>query len=438
MAYKELIKNFDNIRDYMRDFYVYGFKSRDEYTKKSARSYDNERRRIESWLGTYMDSGRSSAGKNQFLSIDSRESRHNPLYKAWKTKTFTDRGIALHFWLFDILPDASVYLSLNEIVERLDEYRMQFDESKPFDESTVRKKLKEYVEEGIIVTEKRGRTVFYRRADDCGVIDPHVLDLASEIMPCGVIGSFLLDKAEPHQECFAFKHHYITGTMDSEILCQLLEAMQAKCSVIMQTTNRKHDRMWENRVIPLRIMISVQNGRQYLMAYTPKDDGITAFRLDNIISVRMGAVSEQFDERRRELDEMLPHMWGISTQSRSGRHTNMKHVSFTVVYGDDESYIPKRLEREKRCGTVEHLDEHHSRFTAEVYDASELISWMRTFICRITEVEFSDEKLERRFKKDIRDMYKLYGIEGDSIENAGMEGSEIERAAMEGGDADAV
>lgn len=51
MAYSELIKNFDRIRDYMRQFYVYGFKSRTEYDKKSTRSYDNERRRIESWLG---------------------------------------------------------------------------------------------------------------------------------------------------------------------------------------------------------------------------------------------------------------------------------------------------------------------------------------------------------------------------------------------------
>lgn len=40
MAYSELIKNFNKIRDYMRDFYVYGFKSRDDYTKKSTRSYD--------------------------------------------------------------------------------------------------------------------------------------------------------------------------------------------------------------------------------------------------------------------------------------------------------------------------------------------------------------------------------------------------------------
>ena len=37
MAYSELIKNFDRIRDYMRQFYIYGFKSRTEYDKKSAR-----------------------------------------------------------------------------------------------------------------------------------------------------------------------------------------------------------------------------------------------------------------------------------------------------------------------------------------------------------------------------------------------------------------
>ena len=30
MAYRELIKNFARIRSYMRELYVYGFKSREE------------------------------------------------------------------------------------------------------------------------------------------------------------------------------------------------------------------------------------------------------------------------------------------------------------------------------------------------------------------------------------------------------------------------
>ena len=108
MAYSELIKNFNRIREYMRDFYVYGFKNRDEFTQKSARSYDDERRRLESWLGDYMKFHHTVDGKNIFLSIDSRVSRHNPLYNAWKTKSFTDGDITLHFIIMDILADAEV------------------------------------------------------------------------------------------------------------------------------------------------------------------------------------------------------------------------------------------------------------------------------------------------------------------------------------------
>ena len=48
MAYKELIEDFNRIRSYMREFYVYGLKSREKYTEKSGRSYDDEHRRLES------------------------------------------------------------------------------------------------------------------------------------------------------------------------------------------------------------------------------------------------------------------------------------------------------------------------------------------------------------------------------------------------------
>ena len=102
-TYNELIKNFEKIRAYMRDFYVYGFKSRDEYHAKSARSYDDERRRIESWLGDYMSFIRTPEGKNVFISIDSRTIRHNPFYKALKAKSFTDGDITLHFIIWEKL-----------------------------------------------------------------------------------------------------------------------------------------------------------------------------------------------------------------------------------------------------------------------------------------------------------------------------------------------
>lgn len=108
MSYRELIKNFKRIRAYMREFFVYGFKSRDEYDALSPRSYDNERRRIDSWLGEYMAFHQNAAGKRFFILVDSREIPHNPLYRAFKTKSFTDKAIALHFYLMDILADGRV------------------------------------------------------------------------------------------------------------------------------------------------------------------------------------------------------------------------------------------------------------------------------------------------------------------------------------------
>lgn len=409
MAYSELIKNFNKIRDYMRDFYVYGFKSRDDYTKKSARSYDNEKRRIESWLGDYMKFRQTADGKNVFLSIDSKVSRHNPLYKAWKTKSFTDGDIALHFLIMDILEDGQE-LSLVDIATQVDEYLAAFENARVFDASTIRKKLNEYVKEGLLVSRKNGKTMLYRRTDAFEMPSADILDFFSETAPCGVIGSFLEDRTDEIADRFAFKHHYITGAMDSEVRCMILEAIHEKRNITVELMNRKKDRMTETDVVPLRVMISVQSGRQYMMAYNPHFKRISAYRLDNIVTVKSGEPADRFDELRVKLDGMQQHMWGVATDSPSGNR--MEHIEFTVQYDDGEQHIPKRLEREKRIGQLEYIDEHTCRFSADVYDASELIPWIRTFICRITDISISNKVLEIQFKEDLRTMYEMYGLEG--------------------------
>ncbi|MDO4482735.1 MAG: WYL domain-containing protein, partial [Bacillota bacterium] len=312
MAYSELIKNFNRVRDYMREFYIYGFKSREEFTRKSARSYDDERRRLESWLGEYMGFRQTSDGKNVFISIDSRLSNHNPLYKGCKTKSFTDGDITLHFILFDILSAPEISMSLREITAEVDEILSAFDEPRCFDESTVRKKLKEYVSEGLITAEKKGKVIYYSRAADVRPCGTDCLDFFSEVAPCGVVGSYLLDRIDDHESHFAFKHHYITGAMDSEILYYLFIAMREKRSIALETINRRKDIITENHVVPLKVFISVQNGRQYLMAYAPRFNRITSFRIDNILSVKIDDECQEFDGWREKLQYMQPHMWGVS------------------------------------------------------------------------------------------------------------------------------
>lgn len=413
MAYSELIKNFNKIRDYMRDFYIYGFKSREEYTRKSARSYDDERRRIESWLGDYMQFRQTADGKNVFISIDSRVTKHNPLYKAWKAKSFTDGDITLHFILMDILSRADRALPLGDIVEQIDDYFFEFENSRMFDITTVRKKLKEYIKEGIVKTYKKGKAFEYRMADIDELPDMDILDFFSEVAPCGVIGSYLLDKSDKTSNNFAFKHHYITSAMDSEVVYNIFLAMSEKRNITIESTNKNKDKIIENYVVPLKLMVSVQSGRQYLMAYVHRYKRIIAYRTDNIVKVKIDDINENFDNLREKLRNMMPHMWGISTDSFSG--DRMEHVEFTVHYDDGERHIRRRLEREKRCGRVEHIDNNTSKFSADIYDANEIVPWIRTFICRITDLSFSNKKVEGQFKSDMEEMYQMYGIEGGDL-----------------------
>ncbi len=83
---------------------------------------------------------------------------------------------------------------------------------------------------------------------------------------------------------------------------------------------------------------------------------------------------------------------------------------FIIKIGKHEDYIVQRLEREKRVGRVEKIDDNTYRFVADVYDTSEMIPWIRTFICRIVQMNFSNRTVENRFKEDLKAMYKMYGI----------------------------
>ncbi len=415
MAYSELVKDFNKIREYMREFYVYGFKSREEFTQKSARAYDDERRRIESWLQDYMSFKMDNEGKRIFISIDSRVSKHNPLYRAWKTKSFTDKEITLHFILFDILNSVEERFTLKEILNRIYEYTSEFEKPLNFDESTVRKKLNEYAAEGLVTIEKEGKTSFYKKSGDSPDLDVNVLDFFSEVAPCGVVGSYILDKVSvtrPHEEIMSFKHHYITSAMDSEVLYNILLALSDNKSITIESINRNKEIIVKKNTIPLKIFISTQSGRQYLMAYVTSSKRVHAFRLDNIISVEAEDVVPDIDKYKDILTHMMPHIWGVSTDATPGNR--YEHVEFTVSYGKKEAYIPQRLMREKRCGTVTDLGNGRCRFEADVFDSNELLPWIRTFICRITDISFSNKNVEARFLSDLKKMYAMYGLEETS------------------------
>lgn len=408
MAYSELIKNFDRIRDYMRQFYVYGFKSRNEYDKKSARSYDNERRRIESWLGDFMSFRQTADGKNVFLSVDSRSIPRNPLYNAFKAKSFTTGDVTFHFYVLDLLQDGSAY-NAQEIVNLFSEkYLCHFGTGWEPDISTVRKKLKEYVSLGLLKSEKHGRELVFSRNDSPITLSAWADTLAffAEADPLGVVGSFLLDKLETVPDYFQFKHHYILHTLDSQLLLQLLTAIGEHHRIKLTNASiRSAAGKVVHTVYPLKIFISTQGGRQYLLCYHFRFRKLMFFRMDYIHAVELLDPEPDYERYASYFEKFQSHLWGTS----GGTGFNVDHLEMTVYYGPNEDFIPKRLEREKRNGTVEILDDHTCRYTTDVYDASELIPWLRTFIGRIVKLECSDNTVVERFWSDLEKMSALYG-----------------------------
>lgn len=414
MAYSELIKNFERIRDYMRQFYVYGFKIRSEYDAKSSRSYDNERRRIESWLGDYMSFRLDTEGKRVFLSVDSRQVLSNPLYSALKAKSFTPGDILFHFCILDLLADGEEY-SVTGIMDQLYfRYFSEFDDGGALDESTVRKKLREYVRLGVLESDKRGRELIYRRSQ-CAVDLEGWKDAAaffSEADPLGAVGSFILDKYSDAPDYFRFKHHYILHSLDSQILCRILEAMRSQLRVTVNVKSNGGKSEREHTVFPMKIFVSTQTGRQYLLAYHIRFRKTMFFRLDTISSVIAVDPEPDAGQYLGYADKLRENLWGVSL----GSGGNMDHIEMTVRVEDGEEYIVHRLRRECRCGMVEMIDSNTYRFSADVYDAAEMKPWIRTFIGRIVSLECSDPDVTETICGDLELMQEMYGGESDAVQ----------------------
>lgn len=429
MAYSELIKNFDNIRGYMRDFFLYGFKTREEYDRKSARSYDNERRRIQSYLGSLISFRQTPSGKNAFISLEGRSVTHNPLYQAFKAKSFTNKDITLHFLLLDILSGSSY--SLKDILRIMDtEYLIAFQNPISFDESTLRKKLKEYEELGIVVSEKCGKSVTYRLSEDeiCLTEYKEAIRFFTEESPLGVIGSYLearmqadVEQAYPtgrndengkrlpgKNDCageyLTFKNHYIMNAYDAEIMELILQGIHEKRLLEITSFSRGDAGVKQQTVIPYKLYVSTQGGRNYLFCMDADNLRPYSLRVDYIQKGKVGEVCADYDRLLKVCERAGEHMWGVSC----AKYRRYEHIEMDILVGTDEAFIVRRLEREKRCGTVSKVDEETYRFSADVLDAYEMMPWIRTFFGRIKAIRCDNEDVKNQLKIDMVKMLKQY------------------------------
>ncbi len=429
--FQELIKNFDRIRDYMRGFYVYGFKVRNEYSEKSARTYDNERRRVESWLADYTRSDYTSKGKQLRIHVDSRAIAQNPLYAAWKAKSFTDNDIMLHFFLLDQLFEKTEGLSAGELGDRMAEaYGVVFDSQ------TVRLKLKEYEELGILTSVKRGKAVLYRLRTDSGKLSGDgaaeslltAVTFFQEAAPFGVVGSTILDREDAENKWFRFKHHFIVHTLEDGVLLEVLEAMREKCSIAFTNKSVRSGQTTRMEGIPLKIFVSTRTGRRYVCCYLEYRRRFVNYRLDCISNVKMGNVCAEYEEKVKLLEQNLERCWGVSF----GGPNRLEEIVVKLSIDEEkEPYILNRLYREGRGGEVLRVRKNEYVYSGVFFDTNEMLSWLKSFTGRILDVQGSNPVVVAKVIRDWERMYLMYCSAPETAEETSQDRKRTNETAKE-------
>lgn len=412
--FKELIKSFSKSREYVRDFFVYGFKTRYEFAGWSGRTYDNERRRLESWLSAHVRQDYSGKGKNIYLSIDSNLLDTNPLYQVWKAKSFTDNDIMLHFYILDYL-NHSGRQSADEITDGiLAEY------GKIFDPQMVRRKCNKYADAGILLKEKSGKEILYRPAPSFQKVLSahhglkHALKLYQLSSPLGIIGNTIMDNASFKNNIFRIKHSFFVHTLEDEILLSLLSAMHEQRTVFLKIKSTKSENFQETEGVPLKIFVSTRTGRRFLCLYLPRSRRFANARLDAIKEVTMKEPFPDYSEIKEKLEKNKGLAWGVSFQNCGNRH--LERVKLTLHIDEKtESFILNRLKREGRGGTINRIAPDTFTYETQVFDANEMLPWIRTFIGRILAIESDCQKLTRFFERDFLAMYRMYFKESEGL-----------------------
>ncbi|MCM1258926.1 MAG: WYL domain-containing protein [Roseburia sp.] len=413
--FQELIKSFPKTRDYVRDFFVYGFKNRNEFKDKSPRTYDNERRRLESWLSPYVRKDYASNGSNISLAIDSNLLDTNPLFQVWKTKSFTDNDITLHFLILDLLSDGSS-MSVEEITDKLlTEYEFFFDIQ------TVRRKCNSYEKEGLLVKTKIGKTVVFSLDTSLALwlkSNEGIMDALSFYQMAGnfgIVGNHLLEHMDSENQSFRVKHSFFVHTLEDEVLYAILNSMNEKASVELEIRSSKNGTKNKAHCIPLQIFTSTRSGRRFLCGYVTKSKRFTCYRLDTIKSVAILETSNEYDIILDKLIQNRQKLWGVSFQSGSRNHLDKLTMTLEVKESA-ETYILDRLKREGRGGKVTRISKNIYQYEKEVFDCNEMLPWIRTFIGRILSLKCTDQLVEKRFYQDLQEMYRMYQIQENDTE----------------------
>lgn len=378
--YQELVKSFDNIRKISQDFFIYGYNGRGDFPFVSDRMYDNELRRIKSYLKNFVRTTQTKEKKTIAISSNTVHESINPLFPLFYGKSFTNKDCFLHFTIIDILANYEKK-SLNEIYdELLDEYNCD-----DMDIMTVRNKLHEYIDLGIINISKDGKKNVYSLQSPVVLNDDiiNAIVFFQNIIPCGYILSPIVNNKKSN---FLYRQVFFANVLDDEYVLVLLKAIEEKKSISIRQRGKKHE--FVKKGVPSGIYHNMITGRRYVKLL--HKETFSMVRIDKI---------EQIDYLKYDL-------------TINDTKEEINKIVVTINVEDSEQFIIERIYREIDKDNIETIDDNTYNLIFKTNNLYDLIPYIRTYFGRIIDIECSDKLIEKKLRSDLLDTLNMYN-DGD-------------------------
>lgn len=400
-----LIRDYDDIRPILRDIYIFGCFSRDDFIQKgmSGRKYDNEQRRISAYLPEKFIRKRR-VNKKVFLycSYDMGDSAENYLADTYRNKSFTVLDIMSFFFIQQLLYKNGE-MSAVELLEEIP----VLNQKTVFTKDNLRVKLDELVDRGYIVSRKEGRNVYYRLSGDMWeeFSEKELIDIClylqfmKNVSPIEMPYYFLEHKLRLYLQCerkvnikeesiFSFKHSHLFNSLDNEILLDVLRGCEDNKQLQIETC---HQTILVN---PIYIIHDSTYGRQYLYCKECDQERTRIIRIDKIDSVDV--LDNSSKESGKAKDTFLDEVW-----CTSGVGKKLEEVVIEFRFDEkSEAYILRRIEKEGHGGVIRKIEDGCYEYRIMVRDPKEMIPWIRSFGERAKVVFSGTSNIEETIQQD--------------------------------------
>lgn len=129
----------------------------------------------------------------------------------------------------------------------------------------------------------------------------------------GILGALILNNLNTENDLYVFKHKCISNILDSIVMCDIFQAINVKAVIEIRAEEKRREVQFV--ALPIKVLSSVMDGRQYAFVYDLNNEMFRSVRIDSTFSVVIQNISDE---------EFRAHTIAICAEDIGAYHSNVK------------------------------------------------------------------------------------------------------------------